>query len=643
VSLSFLGWPHEVLDGPHDEGSEQRWRIRTADGRTLLVGQLAPDLAKDESIRRRWVRDAERIKALAVHSVAPVLEIGPQPDPRARTAEPPWRVRLDPPGETLETFLRRAPVTLEEFTAVFVGVADAVHAVHRHGAVLRDLRPGQVVLTADRRVILTDVGLSRVDVLTSHTASSLLMQGSAYAAPEQIHKTAVDQRSDLYSLGVMMWEALTGQLPFGDGPAFLRERTPLAALRSVRPEVPAALDGLIHACLAEVPHHRPDTAAEITWVLRGGAPTSLMEAATTICQHCSTRLRVGQRLCLACGRVSVKFRRAGPGEERFGLDLVDLDEDADKLKWLQATIHDLSESPVRPPEFLVGSIHMYSEEERISRIRLPARLYGDLDAETAASLRDSLEEQGLQVAVVGRTEVRKAGALALGVVVTVSMLITVFAVFEVWIAMGLSIGFGLLASLMAISRYQTQRAWVERSVPRYRLRSLPAALAASDPLVARLAALLEDSVGADVREVVGELALVVQRLVDHRANFVRDPSEIDMLTAPVQPLVAQIEVLVGELKTIGTELADLDEGAMVRAMAASEARSEGAAQRAPILEGLDRLRALEDRRAAVFHRLLEAKSLLTRSVQMGLAVHDDGTEHERQVALAVATLDGRAA
>ena len=86
------------------------------------------------------------------------------------------------------------------------------------------------------------------------------------------------------------------------------------------------------------------------------------------------------------------------------------------------------------------------------------------------------------------------------------------------------------------------------------------------------------------------------------------------------------------------ELSELDEGAMVRALATATARREGPDTREPILQGLDRLRALEDRRAEVFHRLLEARSLLTRTVELGLAVHDERLEHERQLALAVATL-----
>lgn len=647
TSLVFLPWPHEVLDGPRDVGSEQRWRIRLSDGRRALVGQLAPDLARDESIRRRWVRDAQRIQGLRAHCVAPVLEIGPAPDPRAPRAIAPWRVRLDPDGESLEAFLARAPVVLEEITAVFGGLADALHAVHAEGAVLRDLRPDQVVLTPDRRVVLTDVGLSRVEVLSSHTASSLLMQGSAYAAPEQVHKTAVDQRSDLYSLGVMMWQALTGDLPFGDGPAFLRERTPLAALPTVRRDVPEALDMLVHRLLEDTPERRPDSAADVSWVLRGGAPTSMLEHAMTVCQHCGARLRVGQRLCLQCGRVSVKFVAAHPGQPRYGLDLIDVDESADKLRWLQGLIRGISAAPVRAPEFLVGSVHMYSDEERVQRIRLPARLYDGLAADTASQLHGMMAEKGLAVRVVGRSDVTRAAVITGVVTAGVAFLAGTFAILQLWVAMGIVLGVGMIGVLVAASRYTSAKTWVERALPRYQLRGLPAALPASDPLVARLAALLTADAGGevpgDVRDVVGELALLVQRLVDHRASFLPDARELEMLTAPVEPLVTRVEALVGELRTIGAELRDLDEGAMVRALAASEARKEPGEKRQPILDGLDRLRALEDRRGAVFHRLLEAKSLLSRTVEMGLAVHDDHTEHERQVALAVATLGGHAA
>jgi methylmalonyl-CoA mutase N-terminal domain/subunit len=149
--------------------------------------------------------------------------------------------------------------------------------------------------------------------------------------------------------------------------------------------------------------------------------------------------------------------------------------------------------------------------------------------------------------------------------------------------------------------------------------------------------LLDDDPPSDVREIVAELALLVQRLVDHRASFA-DTLELDARTAPIPSLVEAVQQHVRQLSTLSGELASLDEGAMVRAIAAADARGASRAERESILLGLDRLRSLEDQRAAIFHRLLEVKALLHRTVNLGLSVHDSAQEHDRQVQLALATL-----
>lgn len=640
MSLDFLPWTHQVLSGPDDVGSEQRWRVRTEDGRELVVAQLATDLARDDSIRRRWVRDAERLRDLGVHSVVPTLAIGPEPDPRESSAAPPWRARESPSAEPLTRVLERAPITVEELTAVFSTVADALQAVHATGAVLRDLKPSQVLRLPDGRVMLADVGLSRVDVLSSHTASSLMLQGSSYAAPEQVATTAVDLRSDLFSLGVMMWQALTGQLPFGDGPAFLRRESDLPNLRTVRPDIPDNVDLLVRACLAIDPARRPATAQDVALVLRGGAATSLAEQATIKCQHCGAKLRVGQRLCLECGRVSVRFVSAAPGEQAYGLDLRSLDEDANKLKYVQELLRDVAHGPMSPPEFLVGSVHLYSDEEKVGRIRLPVRLFNHLSKESAVQLHAMMREQGLDSDVVSSSDLRKTAVQTAVPTAILGVLSVLFGVAGM-VPASVVFGIGAVVALLALSnRHVNRRNWIERTYAKFQLRPLPAALPASDPLVARLAGMLTPGMDEDVRSAVSEMALLVQRLVDHRAQFVRNAAEVDMVTAPLDALVGSVETRVAELTRISESLAGLDEGAMVRALAAADARNDGPDKRTPILEGLDRLRALEDERAAVFRRLLEAQSLLTRTVEMGLAQHDDVEQHERQVALAVATLTG---
>ena len=637
MSLDFLDTPHRVLSGPADVGTEQRWIIERPDGTRALVAQLAADLARDPSIRRRWVRDLERVMRLPDTVVLPTLAHGPQPDPRAPDAAAPWRLRASPDATTVESVLARAPIGLEEFTALFSRLADTLHSAHRHGAVLRDLKPGQVLLLPSGEVVLCDIGLARVDVLSSHTASSLMLQGSPYAAPEQLYSTTVDQRSDLFSLGALMWHALTGALPYDGGALLLRDHDPLPDLRTLRPDTPTALATIVRLMLDPDPAGRPSSASEVAWVLRGGAALALPEETVT-CQHCGAALRVGQRLCIRCGRLGVQYHHCPAERQGWGLDLRSLREDAAPLKWLQENLRDLSQQPMRLPEFLIGNVHMYDEEERSGRIRLPARLYSNLEQDTALALYERMHAQGLDVRLVSPTASRRAAAeAALGGVLMVAMFYGIAAISgpAVWgSALAVFIGIGIWL-LTRFSNRQMER----RTLGQFRLREAPVALPASDPLVARLAALLDPSPPEDVREVVARLALLLQRLVDHRATLHgAQVSELEVVTAPATALVDAVERAVATLRSLSDELSTLDEGAMVRALAASEARDEPPSARMPILEGLDRLRSLEDQRAAVFHRLLEAQALLHRSVELGLAVQDPAAQHERDVQRALATL-----
>lgn len=638
MTLPFLDQPHRVHQGPADVGTEQRWLIQLEDGRQAIVAQLAPDLARDESIRRRYVRDQERIMQLGVYAVVDTLALGPQPDPRDASAEPPWRMRLAPDAESLTSILARAPLGLEEFTAIFSGLADAVHAIHQAGAVLRDLRPEQILRTRSGGIVLCDIGLARVDVLSSHTASSLLLQGSPYAAPEQLYRTTVDQRSDLYSVGALMWHALTGSLPFDDGPALMRERPPLPNLRSMRSDLPQALVDLMPTLLAAEPEQRPPSVSEITWVLRGGTALVLSEP-TVNCQHCGASLRVGQRLCMACGRVAVRFGHVPHGERGWGLELRSLSEDARQLEWLQRFLADVSRHPMRAPEFLIGNVHLYDEDEKVGRIRLPARLYSDLDAETATTLHAMMQERGLKVRLIAPDAARRAGLELLGAGVTMTGAVAGLATFAPPAVWGTALGVFAVGFAVLLGRFNNRNT-DKRAPGVFRLRDAPAALPASDPFVARLSALLDPKPPSDVRAVIADLALLVQRLVDHRATLHdAGTAELDVVTAPVEALVGAVERAVRRVLAISGELASLDEGAMVRALAASEARGDSEQMREPILAGLDRLRGLEDQRAGGLHRLLELQALLHRTVTLGLAVQDPVAQHERDMQRALAGLE----
>lgn len=630
----------ELLAGPERAGSELRCKLRLHDGRPALLAWLAPELAREPAMRRRYVRDLARLRE-GVPGVAPVLAAGPA-DPADPT--PPWRLRLDPPGETLDDWLRRrAPAPVDEAVRLAEALCRLLAAIHARGHVLRDLHPRLVVLPeghdpSDTPLWLTDVGLARVDILSTRTAASLLLEGSPYAAPEQFSRTTLDPRADLYAVGVLLYRMLTGLLPRGDGPAFLAEGT-VAPPRAVRPDVPADLDALVLRCLDLDPTARPTGAAELAAALAGEGPPGASLARTT-CQHCGARLRVGQRLCVECGRVGVQFEHSADGS--CAIDLTQAKEDAEFLAELARRLQQVSDGEVPALNLVIGDQRMYSKAELERRHKLPLRLYDNLSPETADRLRARLAAGGFAVKVVDRSprEIRNLGLkttawTASGAALMSGLLLLLGAplfvhiiVVMVAFVIGLSIFVGLK------KRNRRSRA------PLLRLRAAPAALPASDPLVARLAALLSKETPREIRELVGGLALAVQRLVDHRAAAPGARAELDMITGSIDPLVALIERQTRRLGELDRALASLDEGALVRALAASEARGEPAVRREELLAGLDRLRQLEDERAATFHRLLAAEHLLRRAVELGLEVKDDAAEHARRVAQALHELGG---
>ncbi len=645
IDLPRLPETVTIVDGPIRVGNELRWHVTRADGEPAVLVQLVPELADDESVRRRYVYEAERLRDLAAPAVAPTFGIGPAPDPRDPAAAPPWRLRADPSGETLAAWLdRRAPAPADEAVALVATVADAVHGVHAAGAVLRDLEPRSVVLGSDGAVWLTDIGLARVDILSTRTASSLMLESSPYAAPEHLRATVVDPRADVYTLGAIAWHALAGEPPNAGG--LFRTATALPPLQDVA-DVTSDLADFVARCLADDVDARPETARDVAEVLRGRAAvgSGTTALARIACQACGAALRPGMRLCVSCGKQAVQFTHVDadvPASDRYRVVLRTAKDDADFLHTLRAFFETVGEGP--PPElnFLTGDARMYSRDERKRRTRLPVPLFSDLSEPVAEDLAERLRALGMKVRVeradrphAGQRRAKRLMGIGLGSsVVGIGALIA-----GTFVTGGVLLGVGAVTTVAgAIS----MAVWKERSTePMAQLRSAPAALPASDPLVARVAApLSDDDLAADVRERVSELALLVQRLVDHRAAHAGS-ADVALVTEPVEPLVALIEAEVAAIATIDRNLADLDEGVIVRALATAEARGDGQANRAELLDGLDRLRSLEDARSQHMQRLLDAASLVRRTVELGLSMQDDDlpATRDRNLALALAGLD----
>jgi DNA-binding transcriptional ArsR family regulator len=195
---------------------------------------------------------------------------------------------------------------------------------------------------------------------------------------------------------------------------------------------------------------------------------------------------------------------------------------------------------------------------------------------------------------------------------------------------------GLTTFMVGLIRGSRVKAELKR-LPIGQLRPTPAALPAGDAQVAAIASALAAAKAPDVRVRLEELASLVQRLCD--ANHALAGAGSEVSSAPIRPLVELAKATAEAIDAIDHQLATLDEGLLVRALARSEARKEPPALRAELLAGLDTLRQLEEQRATLFRRLLEITSLARVAIEHGLAEAAALRSDDIEVAHALASLD----
>ena len=185
-------------------------------------------------------------------------------------------------GQSLADQLEReGELSVQDTTRILTEMADALDFAHRRGVVHRDVKPDNVLLDRETgRSLLTDFGIARSSLSAAKlTATGLAIGTPAYMSPEQLAGDTVDLRTDLYALGAMGYQMLTGTVPFAEGGspmAIMAKRLSEApdSVAAHRPDVPQHLVEVIMRCLAIEPNDRFESAAEIVSILKGRTPVS---------------------------------------------------------------------------------------------------------------------------------------------------------------------------------------------------------------------------------------------------------------------------------------------------------------------------------------------------------------------------------
>lgn len=257
------GYVLEARIGSGGMGVVYRAR-RERDGAAVALKVLAQGLAGQPDVTERFRREAATLELFRHPNIVEVREHG-------ETQGRAWLCMELLDGESLAERLQRGRLTVTETLRVGTAVARALVAAHARGVTHRDLKPANIVLTGgadEGSVKVVDFGIARLEAFSvTLTHSEALLGTLSYMAPEQRTRAAlVDHRADLFSLGVVLYEALTGVLPVG---AF----EPASHLA---PGVPARLDRLIQSLLGRLPEKRVQTAERVLAALEDCRPREPM-------------------------------------------------------------------------------------------------------------------------------------------------------------------------------------------------------------------------------------------------------------------------------------------------------------------------------------------------------------------------------
>ncbi|HEU5101970.1 MAG TPA: protein kinase [Roseiflexaceae bacterium] len=252
--------------------------------RPIAIKVMLANVAADPQAHQRFLREAQVVAVLSHPHIVNIFDVDVQNGQ-------PYIVMDFAEGGSLAGRLRAGPIGLDETLRLATPLADALAYAHSQGLIHRDLKPANVLLRADGSPVLADFGLARpaiADSAAQITATGAVLGTLAYMAPEQFSGQPADTRADIYAFGVMLYEMLTGRVPFdGDSAQIMygHLQQPPPPPRQLNPALPDAVEQLILRMLEKNPNMRPRSAAEVVAALQAIQSAGAATGPTVMLAH----------------------------------------------------------------------------------------------------------------------------------------------------------------------------------------------------------------------------------------------------------------------------------------------------------------------------------------------------------------------
>lgn len=312
----------------------------TTDGAKAAVKILPPSLSITTTVIKRFLREAESVAKLDHDGIVKIFAVGEERGIH-------FYAMQFVEGASLDKVLRQRRFSVRECASIIAGAARALFVAHEAGIMHRDIKPGNLILTGKDRPVLTDFGLAKPEKAATLTESGALVGTPIYMSPEQVRadKTLIDRRSDIYSLGITLYEMLTGVTPF-EGQSTQEilqkiEHDDPTPVRKMRPDCPREIDIICHKAIEKDPGRRYQTAIEMALdlerFLRGepieARPASFASRVIRKVKRHPTVSGLSLALLLTCGVVALQgvLNRSQREKTQDALEQADLEKYARRI------------------------------------------------------------------------------------------------------------------------------------------------------------------------------------------------------------------------------------------------------------------------------------------------------------------------